>query len=71
MSEHMGEHIQIAGFSGVARGGVRRHSKDTDRALCLTLYDQEGRMQELVVRRSRDMEMFQEWLRRFDRYTPR
>jgi hypothetical protein len=70
MTEHLGSQISIAGFSGVGMSGARRHRDDTDERLVLTLYDQEGIMQELPVRRSRDMEMFQEWLRRFDRYTP-
>ena len=71
MTEHQGKQISIAGFSGVGLTGTKRHAKDTDTILCLTLYDQEGEIQELLVPRTRDMEMFQEWLRRYDRYTPR
>jgi hypothetical protein len=71
VTEHLGRQISIAGFSGVGMSGARRHPDDTDKRLVLTLYDQEGIIQELPVRRSRDTEMFQEWLRRFDRYTPR
>lgn len=71
MTEHFGRQISVAGFSGVGLTGAKRHPLDTRDALCLTLYDQDGQMQELMVARSRDMEMFQEWLRRFDRYTPR
>lgn len=67
--EHMGQQISIAGFSGVGLTGARRHGKDTGVALCLTLYGQDGELCELMVKRSRDMETFQEWLRRFDRYT--
>lgn len=65
-----GQQISIRGWSGVGMSGAKRHPDDTAERLVLTLYDQEGKMQELPVRRSRDMEMFQEWLRRFDRYTP-
>lgn len=68
--EHLGHAVSIAGFSGVS-GGARRHPGDTDERLILTLYDQEGNMQEMPVVRNRSNEMFQEWLRRFDRYTPR
>jgi hypothetical protein len=71
VTEHTGHAISIAGFSGVGMSGARRHPDDTDERLVLTLYDQEGIMQELPVRRNRSNEMFQEWLRRFDRYTPR
>jgi hypothetical protein len=70
VTEHLGKQISVAGFSGVGMSGTRRHPDDTDELLILTLYDQEGILQGLPVRRSRDMEMFQEWLRRFDRYTP-
>jgi len=37
--------------------------------IVLTLYDQEGNLQSLPVRRTREMELLAEWLRRFDRYT--
>lgn len=69
--EHLGQAIDITGWVSEAMGGARRHPDDTDTTLVLTLYDQEGEIQSMTVRRTRDMEMFQEWLRRFDRYTPR
>lgn len=39
-----------------------------DGALILRIYDQEGNLQELPVRDTRDNEIFGVWLRRFDRY---
>lgn len=68
-SEHFGRAISIKGYSGAGLAGSTRHAKDTDAAICLTLYGQDGELQELIVPRSRDMELFQEWLRRYDRYT--
>ena len=68
--DHLGEQVSIRGYSGVERGG-RRHPQDTKESLVLTLYDQAGEMRELTVPRTRDLELFQEWLRRFDRYTPK
>jgi hypothetical protein len=68
--EHMGRQISVAGFSGVGLSGARRHPRDTQEAICLTLYGQDGDLQEMMVRRTRDMEVFQEWLRRFDRRLP-
>lgn len=37
--------------------------------LVLRLYDQEGRLQDIVVPDTRDNEIFGVWLRRFDRYS--
>jgi hypothetical protein len=70
--EHLGRQISIKGFA-IADGltGSKRHPLDTADALVLTLYDQAGELQELPVRRTRSNELFQEWLRRYDRYTPK
>lgn len=68
VAEHHGRQISIAG--SVPMDGTRRHSLDTPEVLHLTLYDQEGEMHTLPVRRTRSNELFQEWLRRYDRYTP-
>lgn len=65
----LGQPISVRGF--VPMSGARRHLSDTDTTLVLTLYDQTGELRELPVRRTREMELFQEWLRRFDRYTAR
>lgn len=40
-----------------------------DGNLILKIYDQDGDLQELHVRDTKDNEMFGVWLRRFDRYT--
>jgi hypothetical protein len=69
MDEHLfGKPMSIRGF--VPMSGAERHPLDTESTLMLTLYNQAGEMQTMPVKRSRDMEIFQEWLRRFDRYTP-
>ena len=70
-NSHFGQRLDISGYSGIGLTGKRRHPLDTGDALYLTLYDQEGDLQTMRVARTRDAEMFQEWLRRYDRYTPR
>ena len=37
--------------------------------IVLTLYDQEGNLQRMQIKRTRSNELFAEWCRRFDRYT--
>jgi hypothetical protein len=64
-SEHTGHAISVP------MSGARRHPSDTDTTVVLTLYGQDGTLQELPVARTRSNELFQEWLRRFDRYTVR
>jgi hypothetical protein len=66
----LGQPVDIRGWVSDALSGRQRHPLDTDEVLHLTLYGQEGDLQVLPVRRTRDMEIFQEWLRRYDRYTP-
>lgn len=68
---YFGTPIDITDWVSDALTGAKRHHNDTNTTLILTLYDQKGTMQELPVKRSRDMELFQEWLRRYDRYNPR
>lgn len=68
--EHLGHALSIKGFTNLPMAGDRRHALDTDSVVILTLYGQDGEMQILPVARTRDAELFQEWLRRFDRYTP-
>lgn len=66
---HLGRAVPVSGL--VPMDGARRHPDDTEGTVVLTLYGQDGELQTMPVRRSRTMELFQEWLRRYDRYTPR
>lgn len=63
----LGTAISVRG--SVPMSGARRHPDDTDSVLHLTLYGQDGDLCTLPVRRTRSLELFQEWLRRYDRYT--
>jgi len=67
VTEHLGRQISIAGFATEGLTGTKRHPDDTASVIVLTLYGQNGDLQELHVPRTRSMELFQEWLRRYDR----